>query len=182
MRSAANCIRATHRGDFAEAERLLGEARTSLEEAVTASEPVPTVRYAGFIADAEKEVAEATITLGLIRDGRLPSIREVGVGVAEYLGGVSEAVGELRRHLLDSLRRGEVSRGEEVLQMMDELYQLLTTIDYPDTLTRGLRSRTDAARAAVERSRSDLTVTAIQHEVAASLETLHHKLHSSERR
>ncbi len=179
VRSAANSIRATHRGDFGAAERLLGEARAALREAVKASEAVPAVRYAGFIADAEKEVAEATITLRLIREGRLPSIGEVGVGVTEYLGGVAEAVGELRRHLLDSLRRGEVSRGEDVLQMMDELYQLLTTMDYPDTLTRGLRSRTDAARAAVERSRSDLTVTAIQHEVAASLEALHQKLESS---
>lgn len=179
VRCAANSIRATHRGDWDEAEKLLSEARDSLRDAIGRSEAVPQVRYAGFVSDAEKEIAEATVTLDLIRDGRLPPPEEVGVGVTEYLGGVAEAVGELRRHLLDSLRRGEIGRGERVLGVMDDLYQLLVTMDYPDSITRGLRSRTDAARSAVERSRSDLTITAIQHEVAASLDALHRKLEGS---
>jgi translin len=182
VRCAANSIRATHRGDWGEAGKLLDEARDSLRDAIEQSESVPQVRYAGFISDAEKEVAEASITLSLIERGHLPSPAEVGVGVAEYLGGVAESVGELRRHLLDSLRSGEIARGERVLQMMDSLYQLLATMDYPDSLTRGLRSRTDAARGAIERSRSDLTITAIQHEVAASLAALHRKLEGSEDR
>lgn len=181
IRCAANSIRATHRGDWAAAEKLLGEARESLGEAIGNSEPVPQVRYAGFISDAEKEVAEATVTLSLIRDRRMPPPEEVGVGVTEYLGGVAEAVGEMRRHLLDSLRRGEIGRGEEVLGVMDDLYQLLLSMDYPDSLTRGLRSRTDAARGAIERSRSDLTITAIQHEVAASLDALHRRIEGSGR-
>ncbi len=176
IRFAANSIRATHRGEWEVAAELLDRARASVKEAIEACDTVPQVRYAGFISDAEKEVAEATVTFSLIRDGRLPSPGEVGVGVVEYLGGVAECVGELRRHLLDSLRQGKIERGEEVLGMMDDLYQLLTTMDYPDALTRGLRSRTDAARAAIERSRSDLTVTAIQHEVASSLAALHRKL------
>ena len=175
-RCAANSIRATHRRDWQEAESLMAQARAFLEEAIERCEPVPQVRYAGFIADAEKELAEANLTFCLIRDGRLPTPAEVGVGIAEYLSGVAETVGELRRHLLDSLRRGDIGRGEEVLQVMDELYQLLTTMDYPDSLTRGLRSRTDAARSAIERSRSELTITAIQHEVAHSLAALHQKL------
>lgn len=178
-RSAANSIRATHRGDWEEAESLLAQARASLKEAVERSDRIPQVRYAGFISDAEKEHAEASLTLSLIRDGHLPTPAEVGVGVIEYLGGVAETVGELRRHLLDSLRRGDIARGEEVLQVMDDLYQLLTVMDYPDSLTRGLRSRTDAVRAAIERSRSELTITAIQHEVAHSLAALHRKLDNS---
>jgi translin len=173
IRFAANSIRATHRGEFETSEELLESARASVEQAKAACEQFPLIRYSGFISDAEKELAEACITLGLVRDSRLLPPEEVGVGVIEYLGGVAEAVGEMRRHLLDSLRRGDVARGETVLQIMDDLYQLLVSMDFPDALTRGLRSRTDAARGAVERSRSDLTITAIQHEIASTLEALH---------
>lgn len=173
VRSAANSIRATHRGEFEESKRLLQEARTTVEEAKRLCEDYPAVRFAGFISDAEKEIAEAAVTLALVSEQRLPHPSEVGVGMVEYLGGVAEAVGELRRHLLDSLRRGMVDHAEAIMRLMDDMYQLLVTMDFPDALTRGLRSRTDAARLAVERSRSDLTITAIQHELARSLEKLH---------
>lgn len=170
IRLSANAIRAVHRGEWSEAERLIGEARSEVREAATVLAPHPAVRYAGFVSDAEKEVAEAQLTYALVSKSQIPSFEEVGVGPVEYLGGLAETVGELRRYLLDTLRAGEMERSEVIVEEMDEIYALLASIDYPDALTRGLRSRTDAARAIIERSRSDLTMTVIQHELVGSLE------------
>lgn len=171
IRLSANAIRAVHRGEWVNAETLIEEARSIIREAVTGGVAEhPEVRYAGFLSDAEKELAEAQLTFGLVAKGELPSFDDVGVGPVEFLGGLAETVGELRRHLLDILRTGDMPRAEAVLGQMDEIYDLLASIDYPDAMTRGLRSRTDAARAIIERSRSDLTMTAIQHELVSSLE------------
>ena len=66
---------------------------------------------------------------------------------------VAEAVGELRRYVLDMLRRGEMDGCEQLLESMDEIYALLVTIDYPDALTSGLRRTTDSTRGILEKTR-----------------------------
>ncbi|GAG96449.1 unnamed protein product [marine sediment metagenome] len=71
---------------------------------------------------------------------------------------MGEAVGELRRYLLDSMRRGDLSQGEELLSAMDDIYNTLVTMDFPDAITGGLRRTTDMVRGVLERTRSDLTL------------------------
>jgi translin len=86
-----------------------------------------------------------------------------------YLHGLGEAVGELRRRLLDLLRAGDVERAETTLEAMDGIVDLLAEMDYPDGMTNGLRRTTDVARALVERSRSDLTATVVQERLRRDL-------------
>ncbi|GAH62095.1 unnamed protein product, partial [marine sediment metagenome] len=74
----------------------------------------------------------------------LPAPDELGIGPAAYLNGLGEAVGELRRYLLDSMRKGDLSRGEELLGAMDDIYSTLVTMDFPDAITGGLRHTTDS--------------------------------------
>ena len=83
---------------------------------------------------------------------------ELGIGPAPYLNGLAEAVGELRRFILDSIRKDDLSRCEELLEIMDEVYTILVTMDSPDAVTRGLRRSTDMARGVLERTRGDLTL------------------------
>jgi len=74
------------------------------------------------------------------------------------LNGLGEAAGELRRYLLDSMRKGDLSRGEELLAAMDDIYSVLVTMDFPDAITMGLRRTTDMVRGVLEKTRSDLTL------------------------
>ena len=67
-------------------------------------------------------------------------------------------MGELRRYLLDGIRRGDLSRGDELLSAMDDIYSVLVTMDFPDAITGGLRRTTDMVRGVLERTRSDLTL------------------------
>ena len=89
---------------------------------------------------------------------QLPSPDELSIDAAAYLNGLGEAVGELRRYLLDSMRRGDLSRGEELLAAMDDIYSVLVTMDFPDAITGGLRRTTDMVRGVLEKTRSDLTL------------------------
>ena len=88
----------------------------------------------------------------------MPTADELGIGAAPYLGGLADTVGELRRFILDALRTDDFSRCEELLDVMDEIYTVLVTMDYPDAVTRGLRRSTDMVRGILERTRGDLTV------------------------
>jgi translin len=169
IRRCANAIRAVHRGDRETADRLLVEARELLDVAEATMAAHPDVYYAGFLQDAQKEYAEALATRALVAGEPLPPPEDVGVGDAPYLNGLAEAVGELRRHLLDLLRAGEVARAGELFEAMDEIHAVLVDLDFPDAVTGGLRRSTDVARAIIERTRSDLTLTVIQRDLADAL-------------
>src|SRR5207237_10756426 len=128
-------IRAVHRSDEPETLRLTAEARTCLDEAASAMAAHPDVMYAGFFHDAAKEYAEARLTHALVAGQPLPSAVEVGVDPPAYLNGMGEAVGEMRRHLLDLMRRGALERSEEIVGYMDAIFYLLVSMGSPDPLT-----------------------------------------------
>jgi len=158
IRHCGNAIRAVHRREFDQASELLASARNRLAEAELGISDCGELGYAGFVRDARKEFAEGSITLALVTGKRLPSPDELGIDAASYLNGLGEAVGELRRYLLDSMRRGNLSQGEELLSAMDDIYNTLVSMDFPDAITGGLRHTTDMVRGVLERTRSDLTL------------------------
>ena len=159
IRFSSITIRAVHRHEYDEAGKLLANARDLLSEAVAATADWEELRYAGFLRDAQKEYAEASITLALTTGKPMPTPDGLGVDVVAYVNGMGEAVGELRRFLLDGMRKGDLSRAEELLTAMDEIYSALVTMDFPDGITGGLRRTTDMVRGVLEKSRSDLTLT-----------------------
>lgn len=168
-RTCANTIRAVHRRDFAQAEALLAAARELSERLARNLAPYPDLFYTGYVQDAQKEYVEATATLSLISGAPMPQPEALGVAAAPFLNGLAEAAGELRRFVLDKLRRGEIDGSEALLQKMDDIYSLLVTIDYPDALTGGLRRTTDLARGILERTRGDLTFALRQQDLEMSL-------------
>ena len=169
VRLAANSVRATHRGELAEAERLLAEARERLGVLTGDLRPFPSLYWAGYVQDAMKEVAEAAITLAAVADRPVPRPDELGVEDAAYLNALAEAASELRREVLDLLRRGDLPRAEHLLTAMDDIYGGLVTVDFPDAITGGLRRTTDALRAVLERTRGDVTLAVTQGRVERAL-------------
>jgi translin len=171
IQACAASIRAVHREQYETAEELSAQAAAHLSEAMAAVEAHPDIRHAGFVHDASKEYAEAKMTLAFVRGDPLPAAEELGVEVQAYLNGMAEAASELRRYLLDLLRRGRPERGEELLGYMDDVYSLLVTIDFPDAMTGGLRRTTDALRGVLERTRGDLTMTLLQSRLLEGIES-----------
>jgi translin len=170
VRSSANAIRALHRREWDVADAMIAEADAALDEILAALESQPVMLHAAFVADAVKELAEAHLTRALFLGRPLPGPDQLRIDVVPWLHGFGEAVGEMRRRLLDLLREGSVDEAEALLEGMDDIVDQLATIDYPDGMTNGLRRTTDVARSLTERSRADLTATVVQERLRRTLE------------
>ena len=170
IRSCATAIRAVHRHEYREARELIAVAAAYLAELESAVEAHPDVRYTGYVHDAKKEFVEANLTLAFVAGHALPTADELGVDVQAYLNGMAEAASELRRQVLDCLRADNVDDAERLLTVMDDVYAVLITVDYPDALTGGLRRTTDALRAVLERTRGDVTTALVAARLRAAME------------
>jgi translin len=170
IRLSANTVRAVHRRELDEASRLLAHAHAMLQELTSILTDRPEIRWMGYVQDAMKEFAEASITLAIVSESPLPEPGELLVDDAPYLNGLAESASELRRSTLDALRAGNFDEAERFLAIMDEVYAFLMTVDYPDGITGGLRRTTDSLRAVLERTRGDLTITSAQNRLLSSLD------------
>lgn len=171
IRSCSSSIRAVHRLDRDEAVGLADEAASALAEAQKALVPFPGLASSGPLHDAEKEYAEARLTAALVDGAPLATHDDLALSAASWLCGLAEAASELRRHILDRLRDGDLEKAERLLAAMDDVYALLVTIDFPDAVTGGLRRTTDALRAVLERTRGDVTTTVLQSRLRSSIES-----------
>jgi len=176
IRYCAHAIRAVHRAEYDKATELLSTARQAVQRMTSDLADHPDLYYTGYTQDALKEFAEANITHALIVNKPLPSPEELEVPPAAYLKGLGEAMGELRRHVLDVMRHGEVERCERILQAMEDVYSVLVTVDYPDMLTAGLRRTTDMVRGVLERTRGDLTLAVRQEALRDALRDFEEKI------
>ncbi len=172
----ARTIRAIHREEWQRADELIAEAGEAAEALVAGVDLFPNLYYAGYTQDALKEYVEAHLTYALVRDMPLPTKDELSVEGKTWLNGLAEAATELRRRILDIIRHGHSEEAERLLDAMDEVYSVLVTIDFNDSITGGLRRRTDTVRAVLERTRGDVTTSFRQAELTQALEALETKL------
>ena len=170
IRMSANAIRALHRAEHAEADARLAEAGTLMARLVADLRDLPSLYWQGYVQDAMKEYAEAAITIAMVRDKAIPGPAALGIEDAPWLNALAEAASELRREVLDHLRRNDPATAERLLAAMDDVYDLLVSIDFPDGITGGLRRTTDQLRGVLERTRADLTLILAQERLQTALE------------
>lgn len=180
VRLSANAVRAIHRAEIDDASRLLDEAQQRLSALLAMLGDHPALYWAGYVQDAMKEYAEARITEAVVRNQLIPNPTALGIEDAPYLNALAEAASELRRQVLDLLRADDLPRAERLLATMNEVYDLLVTIDFPDAITGGLRRTTDQLRAVLERTRGDLTITLQQRRLEQALRTVQQQLGSQD--
>ncbi len=178
-RHCANAIRAVHRDEGALALQHLDEARQLVQSLRDNLKGLPELFYAGYTQDALKEYAEAALVYALINDHDFPEPQDLLLEPATYLQGLAEAVGELRRRVLDMLLKDKASEAGRLLGEMDDIYAILVTMDYPDAITGGLRRLTDVARGIIERTRGDYTLSLRQERLEESIREMEIRLDQS---
>lgn len=179
VRLCSQAIRAVHRNDRDLAQEHLRAARELVGKLRGLLATYPDLYFAGYTRDALKEYAEASIVYALVDKEPLPDPNDLGIEYSAYLGGLGEAAGELRRRILDILRHDDMQEGERLLEMMEDIYGFLVTVDYPDALTGNLRRITDMVRGVTERTRGDLTTSIQQRELKDALRDVEDKLNRS---
>ncbi len=179
-RHCANAIRAVHRDENDLARQHLDEARQLVQSLRANLANLPDLFYAGYTQDALKEYAEAALVYALINDNGFPDPQDLLLEPATYLQGLAEAVGELRRRVLDMLLKENAPEAERLLGEMDDIYAVLVTMDYPDAITGGLRRLTDVARGIIERTRGDFTLSLRQERLENSIREFETRLDQRE--
>jgi translin len=180
IRFAARAIRAIHRDEAELAGDNLREADNLAKALREELVDYPDLYYSGYAQDALKEYCEAHVTVAIILDHTIPSPEDLQVEYATYLNGLAEVVGELRRRIMDIMRSGHSQEVERLLDVMEEIYAQLVTMDFPDALTYGLRRRTDIARSIIERTQADVTVSYRQQQLEQKISGLSSQLSQPE--
>jgi translin len=172
----ARAIRAIHREEWETATHLIAEAKNAAETLTNDLHGYPALYYAGYTQDALKEYVEANLTYALVRNQPLLTPDELGTEENTWLNGLAEAATELRRRILDIIRHGYSPEVERLLDNMDEIYSILVTFDFSDSITGGLRRRTDVVRGVLERTRGDVTRSIRQTELEKALATFEQRI------
>ena len=172
----ARSIRAVHREEWETAESLITDARNAAKTMIEGVSAFPSLYWAGYTQDALKEYVEANLTYALIRNEPLPTPDVLNAENSTWLNGLAEAATELRRRILDIIRHGYSDEAERLLDVMDQIYSTLVTIDFSDGITYGLRRRTDTVRSVLERTRGDVTTSMRRAELEKALKSLEAKL------
>jgi translin len=176
IRSASRAIRAVHRNEKDVAVEKINETARLAAELNDKLAAYPDLYFSGYTQDALKEYAEAKLVFALVYEEDLPTAQELGMPANTYIKGLAEAATEMRRRCLDMMRQGRPDEAEPLLAVMEDIYGLLVTMDYPDAITYGLRRQTDIVRGVLERTRGDLTISLRQQHLESSLVKLEARL------
>jgi translin len=147
-----------HQKKFDEAQQMVTNAKEKIANLQELAKKYPDIIYGGMFSAAMQEYSEANILFTLIKENRFLTPSDINVPSIDYVLGLADVIGEYRRLALDNLREGEVKKGEECLQIMDEIFIQLLALDEAYMLVPGLRHKSDIARRIIESTRGDITV------------------------
>ena len=147
-----------HQKKYGEAEKFIAEANDKISSLWKLAKDYPEIIYGGMFSAALQEYSEARIFYVLVKESRFVSPAEINVPCSDYVLGLADVIGEYRRLALDDLREGEVKKGEECLEIMDQVFIQLLALDEAYMLVPGLRHKSDIARRIIETTRGDVTV------------------------
>ncbi len=159
-RLSKQAILFTHQRRLNDAGKLLREADKLLGELREVAELHPDLVYTGIVAGANQEYSEAQILFSLVKENRFIAPEKLKVPVVDYVLGLADVIGELRRQALDSLRAGDLKRAEHHLEVMEQIYVELLSMNEAYMLIHGLRRKCDVARRIIEATRGDITLEA----------------------
>jgi len=169
-------ILSIHRGDKVEAEERLKEAGKGLEELTAVLEKNPQFQDVGYVVTAYQEYTEAKVFQCLREKDRFPSPEEIGVPPIMYALGLADLVGELRRGVLDNLRRGDMKTAEKSLALMEKIHMELVTVECADAIAPGMRRKLDVDRKLIEATRGDVTIELRRDQLEHSIKSLERTL------
>ena len=161
IRLSGEAISAAHKFKFEKAIEKTSEAKKRMDGVSEMLEKHPTLYHSNLMMTAYQEYTEAKQLISLLKNNVFLTPEELGVPYKSYLTGIGDLVGELRRYGLNAIRQENVENARQVLDLMEEIYESLSSVEYPKSLVPGLRRKCDIARAILERTRGDV-MNAIQ--------------------
>lgn len=153
IRASRETISALHDGKMS--VEAIDSARRELEDLKDSLREHGDILYSGYIQSAAQELTEAYLLYSYVSGKDMPQSEELGVEATDYLLGLCDFVGELRRHMLHSLIKKDMNGAERDYDTIERIYRSLAPADYPRGLIN-LKQKMDACRAIMEKSLEDL--------------------------
>lgn len=151
VRACSNAIKSLHAYDLKAAKAHLKDAEKDLKTIRQYADAFPAQ-----LGHVLQEYAEARIVLSAIEKKKIPSYGELDVGEISYLNGLLDAVGELKREMYESLRRGNRHEAKYYFSMMEQIYDELLPLRFSNAVLPEFRHKQDVARMQIEQARGEL--------------------------
>lgn len=171
----SSCSRAIiniHNGRSNEAQKELNSARSRLESLRKSGEG----SLSRYLVSPETEFVEASTVISLEKGGEIPTRAALGVSSEAYLWGLLDTIGELKRLVLDSMMKGDISAAKKHFDSMEQLYSACSPLAVYDHVANGIRRKVDVARMLVEDTRGVMTEEFRRESVNSSMRQLEKRL------
>ena len=158
IRDCSIAIKHIHRKEFQKYQEKINSIKKLHEELVKSVNRNPGIFFR-YLKTPEQEYTESIVFYSIIHKEAIPSPFDLGINPINYILGLADVVGELRRFALDNIRNSQVKDLNDVLESMDEIYANLFSLDYPSGVTQDLRHKIDVARNIIEKTRGDISLS-----------------------
>lgn len=158
IRKTKTAIHGIHAGQ--RDPELIDSISSDLAGLVEAVAGYPKLVYGTDVESAMMEFAETVIYDYALRGEEIPPYRVLEITPAAWVLGLADSIGELRRDMLDRLMKGNLPEATRIFSKMEELCDVLMTLDIKDSVVP-VRRKQDIARGIMDRSRTDITTASM---------------------
>ncbi len=132
-----------HRNDVAESEKNLKEAEVVIKKCNNLLKKNTNLSEIGSFFSSLEEYVEAKCFWALVKEHRIPTNKELGVGYDEYFLGLCDLTGELARQAVLLATKKEFEKVAKLRNIVDDIFGFFSSLD----LRNGeLRKKFDAIK------------------------------------
>ena len=146
---SGRAIMEIHRGGHREAEKMIAGAASMIDSYRKRAGS----RHAHLLVVPEQEMVEASALLAVVRGRQIPSQASLGVSPEGYVLGLMDSLGEIKRHIVDLLRHGQLGPARAAFESMEGLYSMLYPLVAVDRVLKEARRKMDVGRIQLEDAR-----------------------------
>jgi translin len=138
-----------------ECEDNLSESRDIMIQVASHMKTLAPITSWKVTISGVEEYVEFELLYALIHGIEIPTANLLQVPEWLWLTALADVPGELRRVILNKLIAGDTQKAGELLRSLQEIYNLMTGLEFSKTLISNLRKKIDIIRAVTERTESD---------------------------
>ena len=149
----SHSIIAAHKGDLRLAKQKIKNAELVLKK----NQKKAKDDFKKYLITPEQELVEACSFLAVIENKEIPSLKSMKVSKESYILGLLDCIGELKRLMLDNIRKDQLKEANRIFNVMENLYLILYPFAMFDKIVKEARRKLDVNRSLVEESRAIIT-------------------------
>jgi len=151
VRECSIAVKLVHAGDMKGASSQMKTA-----EPMLARIRVLSPGFEHLVSQSYQEYAEISLLTAFVKKERLPTHSDLKIPFESYMTGLLDCIGELRRQMLEELRRGKKAEANYYFESMSRLYEATLPLRFSNSILPNFRKKQDVARVQVENARSEL--------------------------